>query len=167
LDTSGDLCGCVEGIVPVNHADERLAGSAAFIPSYVVAAFVDYIERGLLEKIMPPELFQMTVTAKATGSVGGIGSEHGTNNYEEAYEAAVTKLRGKYSDQEVEAIMQTIQEERDQVLEILNSEGGDVQDIMQRVRAKTVAIREMVLQKYREEKELEKNDHDGKALPQQ
>lgn len=41
-----------------------------------------------------------------------------------------------------------IQRERDEVLDILNKEGGDLDEIMHRVRAKTMATREKVLEEY-------------------
>jgi hypothetical protein len=159
LDADGDLCGTVEGIVPVTHKDERLAGSAAFIPSYVMQSFVDYVERGLLEAIMPKDLFQMAVTAKKTNSVGGgvfkadgKGTHSSESNWEEAYDIALENLKKRYSKEEVDAILHAVERERTEVLEIFDKEGGDMDEIMEKVRTKTLHIRELVVDQYRKEK---------------
>jgi hypothetical protein len=150
LDADGDLCGTVEGIVPVTHKNKLLAGSAAFMPSHVMKQFIDFVERGLLEQMMPPDLFQMVVTAKKTNSIGGGVFKpdgkggHEDSNWEEAYDIALENLRKRYSPQEVEAILQTVERERDEVLEIMDKEGGDMDEIMERVRLKTLQMREMI-----------------------
>jgi uncharacterized protein YfkK (UPF0435 family) len=150
LDVDGDLCGTVEGIVPVTHKNKQLAGSAAFMPSQVMKPFIDYVQRGLLEKMMPEDLFQMVVTAKKTNSIGGgVFKPDGRGGYkdsdwEEAYDVALENLKRRYSPQEVDAIMQTVARERDEVLDIMDKEGGDMGEIMQRVRLKTYQMREMI-----------------------
>jgi uncharacterized protein YfkK (UPF0435 family) len=150
IDADGDLCGTVEGIVPVNHKNKQLAGSAAFIPSHVMKPFIDYVQRGLLEKMMPPDLFQMVITAKKTNSIGGgVFKPDGRGGYkdsdwEEAYDMALENLKRRYSPQEVHAILQTVARERDEVLDIMEKEGGDMDEIMHRVRLKTLQMREMI-----------------------
>lgn len=158
LDTDGDVCGTVEGIVPVTHKDTRLAGSAAFLPSFVMKHFIDYVERGLLEKMMPQELFQMVVTAKKTNSIGGgvfKADKEGTftneSDWEEAYDIALKTLKSKYSQTEVDAILTAVHRERDEVLEMMDKEGGDVDDIVRRVRLKTMELRELVRDQVRQE----------------
>ena len=160
LDNDGDLCGTVEGIVPVTHKDPRLAGSAAFMPSYVIKHFVDYVERGLLEQMMPKELFQMVVNAKKTNSIGGgvfkadsEGTYTGESNWEEAYDVALNFLKSKYTNEEVDAILCAVDRERDEVLEIMDKEGGDIDDIVKRVRRKTMEIRELVRDQVRQDKD--------------
>ena len=156
IDVDGDLCGTVEGIVPKTHKDPRLAGSAAFMPSYIMQAFVDFVERGLLEQMMPKDLFQMVVTAKKTNNIGGgafsadkDGNFTKPTNWEDAYDAALESLKKRYSKEEVDAVLSTIENEREEVLEIMEKEGGDLDEIIQRVRQKTFQIREMVLDQYR------------------
>jgi uncharacterized protein YfkK (UPF0435 family) len=155
LDSDGELCGTVEGIVPVNHKNKHLAGSAAFIPSHVMKPFIDYVQRGLLETMMPHDLFQMVITAKKTNSIGGgVFKPDGQGGYkdsdwEEAYDIALENLKKRYSPQEVEAILQTVTRERDEVLDIMDKEGGDLDEIMQRVRLKTLQMREMIIDQVR------------------
>jgi hypothetical protein len=156
LDTDGDLCGTVEGIVPVDHKDKRLAGSCAFMPSYMMKTFVDFVERGLLEQMMPKDLFKMAVTAKMTNSIGGgvvqadkQGGSTAAGNLEEAYDVALDTLKKKYTKEQVDAILRTVEDERTEVLGIMDEEGGDMDEIIERVRHKTLQIREMVLDQYR------------------
>lgn len=161
VDVDGDLCGTVEGIVPIDHKDKRLAGSAAFMPSYMMQAFVDYVERGLLEQMMPKDLFQMVVTAKKTNSIGGgVFQADGKGNYEEsdweqAYDTILDNLKKRYSPDEVQAILKTVERERDEVLEIMDKEGGELDEVMQRVRQKTLQIRDMIHDQYMKEQSSE------------
>ncbi|GAX21326.1 hypothetical protein FisN_1Lh161 [Fistulifera solaris] len=159
LDQDGDLCGTVEGIVPVTHKDKRLAGSAAFLPSYIVQSFIDFVERGLLQQIMPKDLFDLVVTAKKTNSIGGgffkkdkDGKYTGLTDVEEAYDSALDTLQKRYTPEEYKAISKTIEDERKEVLEIMDKEGGELDEIIARVRAKTLQIREMVMDQYQKGK---------------
>ena len=159
LDQDGELCGTVEGIVPVTHKDPRLAGSAAFLPSYIVQSFVDFVERGLLQQIMPKDLFDLVVTAKKTNSIGGgffkkdkDGKYTGLTDVEEAYDSALNALQKRYTPEEYNAISKTIEDERKEVIEIMDKEGGELDEIIARVRAKTLQIREMVLDQYQKGK---------------
>lgn len=156
LDADGALCGTVEGIVPVTHKDERLAGSAAFMPAYVMQSFVDYVERGLLEQIMPTDLFQMAVTAKKTNSFGGgvfkadgKGTFTGESDWDEAYDIMIADLKKRYSEEEANAMLEAIERERTEVLEIMDTEGGDFDEAMERARTKTMQIRDMVIDQAR------------------
>lgn len=163
LDTDGDLCGVVEGIVPTDHANKKLAGSAAFIPSFQLAAFVEYCERQMLQQIMPADLFQMVVTAKKTNSVTGEGptrrdsegNVHETN-WDEAHSALIDNLKQKYSPEEVESFLQIVRNERDEAVRIMEEEGGDVDDVVARVREKTLEqIHEAYLKSQEETKKAE------------
>ena len=173
LDADGDLCGTVEGIVPVTHKDPRLAGSAAFMPSYIMKDFVDFVERGLVKQMMPEDLFQMVKTAKKTNSIGGgvFGTDKDGNhtvptNWEDAYDKAIESLKQRYTPEEVEAILNTISEESTEVQEIMEKEGGDLDEIIQRVRQKTIAIREMVLDQYRKQHMGQKQGSTDAGTPQ-
>jgi hypothetical protein len=171
LDNDGALCGTVEGIVPVDHKDERLAGSAAFMPSHVMRSFIDYVERGLLEQMMPKDLFKMVVTAKKTNSIGGgvfkkgeDGKPDGETNWEEAHDAAIEALKTRYSKEEVAAVLKTIEAERKEVLKIFDKEGGDIDEIIETVRSRTIEFRELVHDQYRKG-QLTIPDADFEELP--
>ena len=151
LDTDGDLCGTVEGIVPVDHKEKRLAGNAAFMPSYVMKVFVDFVERGMLEQMMPKDLFQMVVSAKETNTIGP-GSMRAPDddsideevNWDELYDSTLEKLRKRYDGKETDAILKAVEDEREEVLEMFDKEGGDMDEIVDRVRQKSIMIRRMI-----------------------
>jgi hypothetical protein len=64
-------------------------------------------------------------------------------------------LKQRYSEKEVEAILAVVKNERDEVLTVLDKEGGDMDDIIKRVRYKTMQIREMVRDQYFKSRQLE------------
>ena len=112
LDAEGQLCGIVEGIVPTDHENQKIAGNAAFMPSFVLAAFTEYVERAMLEQMMPKDLFQHVVRAKETNSIGGgsfkVGKDgkiEGERTWDEVYEEQVETLKKKLSKEEVDAVL--------------------------------------------------------------
>lgn len=149
LDTDGELCGVVEGIVPVTHENPRLAGSAAFMPYFQVAAFVDYCERQMLQNLMPPDMFQMVVNAKKTNAFGGgpykqdNKGEAVKSDWEEAHKIMVDNLKEKYTKDEVEAFLQLIRDESEEVMKRMQAdEEADMDEIIAQVRSETLASRE-------------------------
>lgn len=164
IDEDGLVCGVIEGIVDKNHANKDIAGSAAFMPNYMIAPFIEYAERFMLQRILPKSLFQKAVTAKTTNSLGGgmaqgnqpSGNQHDSPTaWEEAFDRAVDQLKKNHTKEEVDAILNTIQEERNQVLDILDKEGGDLEEVAARVRRKTMEIREMIHEEYRRGQKVE------------
>jgi len=158
LDKNGDVCGIVEGIVPKNHSNKEIAGSAAFMPNFILTPFIDFAERFMLQRILPKGLFQRAVSAKTTNSLGGGIFEkdrqgryqpghHGA--WEEAFDRAIDQLKENHSPEEVEAILNTVQRERKEVMEIMDKEGGDLDEVAARVRARTLQIRELIHEEYR------------------
>jgi len=161
LDSNDMVCGIVEGIVSKDHKNKDIAGSAALMPNYVMAPFIDYAERFMLQKILPKNLFQKAVTAKTTGQLGGgifqkdeEGNMQPSGNslsYEEAFDRAVDQLKENHTEEEVNAILNTVQRERKEVLEIMDKEGGDLDEVAERVRSRTLQVREMIHEEYRKE----------------
>lgn len=161
LDKSGAVCGIVEGIVNKDHANKEIAGSAAFMPNYIMTPFIEFAERFMLQRILPKGLFQKAVTAKTTNTLGGgIFQKDRTGEFqpgsmtawEETFDRAVEQLKKNHSKEEVEAILNTIQRERREVLDILDKEGGDLTEVAQRVRNRTMQIRQMIHEEYRQGK---------------
>ena len=171
LDVNNRVVGVVEGIVPISHEDKRIAGRTAFIPSMKVREFLDnYAERLMLEQIMPKELFEKVVRLKKgleyhekekkfTLDGDSIMDEKEQMSLHAVLDDLVRSMRSHHSDEEVEAIRSIIRSERDQVLDILNREGGDVDEIISRVRAQTRATQEEAIKKLMEEQiTLPQND---------
>mmetsp|Transcript_41648 Transcript_41648/g.46485 ORF Transcript_41648/g.46485 Transcript_41648/m.46485 type:complete len:500 (+) Transcript_41648:61-1560(+) len=161
LDNNNMVCGTVEGIVSKDHSNKDIAGSAALMPNFLMAPFIDYAERFMLQRILPKNLFQKAVTAKTTGVVGGgifekdeKGNMQPSGNsltYEEAFDRAVDQLKENHTPEEVEAILNTVQRERKEVLEIMDKDGGELDDVVKRVRERTLQVREMIHEEYRNE----------------
>lgn len=154
IDKDGALCGVVEGIVPLDHDNAKIAGNAAFMPSFLVAAFVDYVERFMLEQMMPKDIFQNVVRAKETNTLGGgsaklEGSPEEEGGWDELFEKQVEDLKTKYSKEEVDAILWNNKREQKEVMDIMSKEGGDLDEVIARVRAKTLATREAVVEAYK------------------
>jgi hypothetical protein len=70
-------------------------------------------------------------------------------------------LRKNHTKEEVDAILNTIQEERKEVLDILDKEGGDLDEVAQRVRKRTMEIRELIHEEYRQGQSSESRDSDS------
>jgi len=161
LDDNNMVCGTVEGIVSKDHSNKDIAGSAALMPNFLMAPFIDYAERFMLQRILPKNLFQKAVTAKTTGQLGGgifqkdeKGNMQPSGNsltYEEAFDRAVDQLKENHTPEEVEAILNTVQRERKEVLEIMDKDGGELDDVVKRVRERTLQVREMIHEEYRNE----------------
>jgi hypothetical protein len=161
-DKDGDLCGTVEGIVPIGHKNEKLAGSAAFLPSFVMKVFIDFVERSLVEQMMPNDLFQMVAAAKKTNSIGGglfgkdkEGSYTAITNWEKEYDRTLATLKARYTTEEVDKIMDMIEDQREDVLNIFEKDGGDLDQIIERVRVKTEHIKSLVQDQFLKSKHAE------------
>mmetsp|Transcript_16676 Transcript_16676/g.38323 ORF Transcript_16676/g.38323 Transcript_16676/m.38323 type:complete len:214 (+) Transcript_16676:250-891(+) len=156
IDRNGKVCGVIEGIVPKGHKDERIAGAASFLPSLLVTEFLGYAERLMLKEIFPEELFDKVVDIK-TGKPLDVGSKEiqlpnrdGRNEksfLQETYRNMVEYLKKAHSVEEVNAVLNTVEREREEVLEILNREGGDVDEIIARVRQRTRQVQQEILDK--------------------
>jgi hypothetical protein len=156
LDDENTLCGMVEGIVPTNHSNVSLAGSAAFIPSFVLEAFRDFTERQMVQELMPPDLFAMVVNAKKTNSFGGgplrldDEGQAQESNWDEVHSTLVQNLKQKYTNQEIDAFLNIVRDEREEVLRVMDEEGGELDDIIARVRAKTLKVRDHIHEEFRQ-----------------
>jgi hypothetical protein len=165
LDTEGNVAGIVEGIVPLNHEDERLAGAAAFLPSPVLREFITWAERAMLQKIVPEQLFTKIVDLKDGKALneegttipsptsmlgdaerGGIGtmSKEG-ENLELAYEEMMASLSKTHTPEQVAAIKATVEREQQEVMDIMATEGGDLDEVIARVRARTRQKQEEIM----------------------
>ena len=171
-----NIRGVVEGIVPINHENSKLAGQASFIPAYRIREFVDYSERFMLEQIIDGDLFKRVVEMKEkkTDSRGtvygadgqmmggddneepidpelmtgieGTGQEFNTPRLDREFYEILNSLRENHSPEEVDAILATVEREGREVAEILEKEGGDVDDVIERVRRRTYEEKEKLME---------------------
>ena len=183
LDKDGNVCGVVEGVVPDNFADKRMAGAASFIPDARLSEFIDFAEQIMLKEIFPEKMFEMVVDYKK-----GLGSEEVEYNMEAggtmgspdenekkenqamqaklgtAFEERIEGLKKHHTMEEVNAILTTIRRERDEVLDIWNREGGDLDEIIARVRAKTRKIQMELLAGLSDKEKREVEEKLGKPV---
>lgn len=159
-DKDGDVCGTVEGVVPLAHENKQFAGAAAFLPSFVMQVFIDFVERSMVQQMMPTELFEMIKGAKNSNSIGGgifrkdkDGKFTAPTSWDVEYERAVARLKNNYSKEEFEKIMDVIQSQRDDVLNTFDTEGGDMDQIIEKVRTKTEHLKALVQDQYRKLKQ--------------
>jgi hypothetical protein len=158
-DKDGDVCGTVEGSVPLEHKNEKLAGAAAFLPSFVMQVFIDFVERTMLEYMMPPDLFQMVVNAKKMNSpAGGIFKKDKdgkpiVTTWDVEYDRAIAKLKKNYSKEDFDRIMEVVQTQREDVLNTFGKEGGDLDHIIEKVRIKEKYLKALVQDQFRKSKQ--------------
>lgn len=156
FDKDDRVCGIVEGIVPSDHKEKSIAGAASFIPYFRIREFVDHAERMMLEKIVPKKLFDKVVDLKEGKGLNENSNESEQNqnsiNLDESYGSMIDSIRKTHSPEQVEAILGTIEREQKEVLEILERDGGDLDEIIAQVRTKTRQRQMEILQQIDENK---------------
>lgn len=187
LDENGNICGVVEGIMPEDYPDERIAGAASFLPTPILSDFINYAEQLMLKEIFPDKMFEMVVDYKK-----GLGKDeveynvqqqqqqqHDSSNNESekketqamqsklgnAFEERIASLKKHHSMEEVNAILTTIRRERDEVMDIWNREGGDLDEIIARVRSKTRRIQQELFESLSKEEQEEIAQKLGQKSP--
>jgi hypothetical protein len=162
IDSDGNVCGMVEGVMPESYHDKRIAGAASFIPSLQLGHFIDFAEEVMLKEIFDEKMFNMVVDYKkglGTSDVeyklddGPVDDEKEKKEekalqtqMKSAFDERIEGLKKHHTMEEVNAILTTIRRERDEAMDIWNREGGDLDEIVARVRAKTRAIQRELLQ---------------------
>ena len=88
-------------------------------------------------------------------------NEESTN---EMYNNVLQSLRKTHSPEQVEAILDTIEQERREVMEIIERDGGDLDEVIASVRQKTIQKHLEILEKGKiQDAEIisERNSSDG------
>jgi hypothetical protein len=167
LDEDGKVCGIVEGVVPTNHSQELLAGTTCFLSAATIREFLDMAEKYMLEVIVPEKVFRMVEDMKAGDWMVGreenkeherhAGKEEGPM-LDETWQNMVSQLKENCTEREAEAVLATIRSETDEVLEILERDGGDVDEVIREVHARTMAARQHLMQ------HIEKNPEERQRI---
>eukprot|EP00978_Attheya_sp_CCMP212_P045071 scaffold332750_cov51-Attheya_sp.AAC.1 len=164
LDLDGDVCGVVEGIVPMNHENKSMAGAASFIPSPRIRDFLDFAEHEMLQKIVPDDVFKKVVNIKAGNELNAnekememapssSSSPQEGSEIEGLYGNIVESMRKHHTVEEVDAILATVDKERKEVTEYLEKEGGDVDEAIAMVRERANKGRAKIMNEIIENKE--------------
>lgn len=77
------------------------------------------------------------VDPKLMTGIEGTGENYDTPHLDREFQEIVGSLSEKHTPEEVDAILATIERERKEVIEIIEKEGGDVDDVIERVRRRT------------------------------
>ncbi len=76
----------------------------------------------------------------------GISEESDTPRIDSVFQEIVTSLHENHTPQEVDAILATVDREREEVIKIMETEGGDLDDVIAVVRRKTYHEKNRMLQ---------------------
>ena len=168
IDNNGRVCGIVEGIVPTDHEEKEMAGAASFIPYFRVKEFIQYAERQMLEKIVPKSLYDKVVDLKdgkalnegntSFGDQSSLNNQEESSNLDKTYSEMIESIRHTRSPEQVEAIMGTIEREREEVFEMVEQQGGDLDEIIAKVRSKTREKQREIVEQLNQVSHEEKKD---------
>jgi len=159
IDTDGNVCGIVEGIVPKDHEDEKMAGSASFIPNVRLREFTDFAERNILERILPKALFKKVVHIKEGNALndGESSIDFSQAESEEdraegvqmdaVYDDMVRDMKKANTPEQIDAILNTVEREKQEVIDTLEREGGDLDEVIAKVRTRTRERQAELIQK--------------------
>ena len=165
LDTNhnNQVCGVVEGIVPVNHEDERMAGAASFLPSPLITDFIEYAEHEILKQVVPETLYEKIVDLKMGRGLSGktsVNNDDGTD-MQESLKELLKEIQTTYPKQQSEAILSTLAREKQEVLDILKRKGGDMDEVIAEVRTKTRKRQEEIIDKLSKEAEYTEKESEN------
>ena len=82
---------------------------------------------------------------KLMAGIEGTGDDYNTPHLDKEFQNIVSSLHEKHTPEEVDAILATVERERKEVAEILEKEGGDIDDVIERVRRKTYEEKEKLM----------------------
>eukprot|EP00986_Skeletonema_menzelii_P020442 scaffold31178_cov154-Skeletonema_menzelii.AAC.8 len=88
---------------------------------------------------------------KLMSGIEGTGDDYNTPHLDKEFQDIISSLHEKHSPEEVDAILATVERERKEVAEILEKEGGDVDDVIERVRRKTYEEKEKLMKEILDE----------------
>ena len=91
------------------------------------------------------------VDPKLMTGIEGTGENYDTPHLDREFQEIVSSLSEKHTSEEVDAILATIERERKEVIEILEKEGGDVDDVIERVRRRTYEEKEKLMKEIERE----------------
>ena len=74
-----------------------------------------------------------------------------TPQIDKEYQEIIMSLRKHHTPEEVDAILATVEREREEVIKIMETEGGDMDEAIERVRRKTYDEKERIMKEIEEE----------------
>jgi len=98
------------------------------------------------------------------GFEGTAREESATPQIDSDYQEIVASLRENHSAEEVDAILATVEREREEVIKIMDKEGGDMDDVIEAVRRKTYEEKDRILEEIEKEMMEQKNIVEGEIV---
>lgn len=80
--------------------------------------------------------------------MGSDGEATPMANVDETYNDLDREMKSRLSKEEYDAYTAIVEEEKEQVKNIILEEGGELNDVIARVRAQTIAVRDIVHNEY-------------------
>ena len=81
----------------------------------------------------------------------GTSEESDTPRIDREYHEIIASLRKNHTPEEVDAILATVEREREEVIKIMENEGGDMDDVIKAVRRKTYDQKDQILEEIEKE----------------
>jgi hypothetical protein len=98
------------------------------------------------------------------GIEGTSSDESDTPHIDSEYQEIVASLHQKHAPEEVDAILATVEREREAVIKILEAEGGDMDDVIEAVRRKTYEEKDRIMKEIEREMMGQKNIQEGEIV---
>ncbi len=147
-DEDGRVAGIVEAIISPDQAEESfkvLIGQASILPPHLMAQFIEWSERQMLQQIVPKHMFEKIVDIKA-GNALSAEQKAPPEDIDTEYEKLVAQYRKRLPPEKFDALLATIQRDKSEVLDILDKEGGDLDEVEAQVREKSWKTYESILE---------------------
>lgn len=92
----------------------------------------------------------------------GTSEEPDTPRIDREYQEIIVSLRENHTPEEVDAILATVEREREEVIKIMETEGGDMDDVIEFVRRKTYEEKNRILDEIETELKGQMSPKEGK-----
>jgi len=91
----------------------------------------------------------------------GLSDDGDTSHLDSQYQQIIASLHEHHTPEEVDAILATVEREREEVVRIMETEGGDLEDVIERVRQKTYEEKDRLLKDIEREMMGQQQQEDG------
>lgn len=164
MDKDGRVAGIVEAIVSPNQTEDgynELIGQASVIPPHLISQFVAWSEQQMLQQIVPKHMYEKVIEIKAGRELNADSNKTPPEDIDTEYEKIVANFKKRLPPEKFDALMATMQRDKSEVLNILDKDGGDLEEVEAQVRAKNWKMYESILEELvdQAEDELEASEN--------
>ncbi|KAL9180262.1 hypothetical protein ACHAXT_008232 [Thalassiosira profunda] len=94
----------------------------------------------------------------------GIAEESDTPQLDQEYQDIVASLREHHTPEEVDAILATVEREQEEVVKIMETKGGDMDDVIEDVRRRTYEEKDRIMREIEKEMTGQTNVEEGEII---